>query len=161
NTNSSAASKLTTVPNSHEPWIDFAIIESLQRVSVPFKFVSDWTVSIDTHWLGSAPLWHKWEIADIGFLVMFRTAKKLIRSKVAILQSKRLYAEKHKPETDKEKAMYYGLGFRRLLTADDKFEEMTKPKLFKFTDSSKYAALKKGSEQWNAVEKYEKKTQIP
>lgn len=59
NTNSSAASKLTLVPNSHEPWIDFAVIESLQRVSVPFTFKSDWTVSIDTHWLGSAPLWRK------------------------------------------------------------------------------------------------------
>src|SRR5437867_3658480 len=124
NTNSIAASKLTLVPNSHEPWMDFAVIESLQRMSVPFTFKSDWIVSIDTHWLGSAPLWRNWEIADIGFLVIFRTAKKLIRSKVALLQSKRLYADRYRPETDEEKEMYYMRGFGRMLTDDAKFEEM-------------------------------------
>jgi hypothetical protein len=161
NTNNSASSKLTLVPNSHEPWMDFAVIESLQRVSVPFTFKSDWTVNIDTHWLGSAPLWRTWEIADIGFLVIFRTAKQLIRSKVALLQSKRLYAERYKPETDQEKEMYYTQGFGRMLTDDQKFEEMIKPKLFRFTKDSEYVALKKGSEQWVAVERYEKETQIP
>lgn len=129
NANTAAASKLTLIPNSHEPWMDFAVIESLQRVSVPFVFKSEWTVSIDTHWLGSAPLWRNWEIADIGLLVIFRTATKLVRSKVALLQSKRLYAIQHAPDTAREMELYYGRGFGRMLTDDDKFQEMTKPKL--------------------------------
>src|SRR5689334_6507790 len=81
--NHEAAEKLSLVPNCHEPWIDFAIIENLQRVSSPYRFKSDWTVTINTHWLGHAPMWDRWEIADLGFLVMMRTATKLVRSKVA------------------------------------------------------------------------------
>jgi hypothetical protein len=77
------------------------------------------------------------------------------------LQSKRLYANRHKPETDEEKELYYTRGFGRMLTDDDKFEEMTRPKLFKFSEDSKYSALQKGSKQWVAVEAYEKQTEIP
>lgn len=163
--NTEAASKLTLVPNSHEPWIDFAIIENLQRVSAPYRFKSDWLVSIDTHWLGSAPMWPedfpRWEIADIGFLVMFRTATKLIRSKVALLQSKRLYADKQRPESTEEKRRYYWRGFGRMFSTDEQFAEMTHPKLFQFGDDSEYSALNKGSDQWEAVEQYEKSKEIP
>jgi hypothetical protein len=67
NCNRAATSKMTTVPHAHEPWIDFAIIENLQQVSSMFSFDSGWLVNIDTHWLGSAPLWPemmpRWEIA--------------------------------------------------------------------------------------------------
>jgi hypothetical protein len=159
--NAAASSKLTLVPNGHEPWLDFAVIENLQRVSVPYRFKSDWLVSLDTHWLGSAPMWHKWEIADIGIVVMFRTGGKLVRSKIALLQSKRLYADKRKPETDQEKKEYYWKGFGRLYQTDEQFAEMTTPKLFEFTGESEYGALKKGDDQWKAVAQYEEKKQIP
>lgn len=163
--NIEAASKLTLVPNCHEPWIDFAIIENLQRVSAPYRFKSDWLVNIDTHWLGSAPMWPedypRWEIADIGFLVMFRTATELVRTKVALLQSKRLYAEKQRPESIEEKRHYYWRGFGRMFSTDEKFAEMTRPKLFQFSNDSEYSALNKGSEQWEAVEHYEKSKEIP
>jgi hypothetical protein len=163
--NAEASSKLTRVPNAHEPWIDFAVIENLQRVSVPFRFRSEWIVSIDTHWLGSAPMWPdarpRWEIADIGFLVMFRTATKLVRSKVALLQSKRLYADRGRPESPEELERYYRRGFGRMFATDEQFAEMTHPKLFRFDAASEYSALKKGSDQWQAVEEYEKAKQIP
>ena len=163
--NVEAASKLTLVPNSHEPWIDFAIIENLQRVSAPYRFKSDWLVSIDTHWLGSAPLWPeefpRWEIADIGFLVMLRSATKLIRSKVALLQSKRLYTEKQRPESLEERRIYYWRGFGRMYSTDEQFAEMTHPKLFKFSEKSQYGALMKGSNQFEVVEQYEKSKDIP
>ena len=76
--NHEASSKLTLVPNGHEPWLDFAIIETFN--GFPFRFASSpigSSTSTRTHWLGNAPLWpefdRRWEIADIGFLVMFRT----------------------------------------------------------------------------------------
>jgi len=163
--NEEASSKLTCVPNAHEPWIDFAIIENLQRVSVPYRFKSEWLVSIDTHWLGSAPMWPeawpRWEIADIGFLVMFRTATKLVRSKVALLQSKRLYSDKGRPESPEELQRYYRRGFGRMFATDEQFAEMTHPKLFRFGGDSEYSALTKGSDQWAAVEDYERTKQIP
>ena len=89
-TNYAASAKLTKVPHPWETSLDQSIINSLQGVSCPVKFKSDWTVSLDTLWLGAFPLWERWEVADIGFLDMFRTQTKLIRSKLALLQSKRL-----------------------------------------------------------------------
>jgi len=163
--NREASSKLSLVPNAHEPWIDFAIIENLQRVSTPFCFKSDWLVNIDTHWLGSAPLWPdeipRWEIADVGFLVMFRTAGQLIRSKVALLQCKRLYANKQRPETPHEIRTYYHHGFGRMFNTDEKFAEMTHPKLYRFDADSEYSTLTKDSRQWTAIAEYEKEKQVP
>lgn len=163
--NESASSKLTLNPNAHEPWLDFAVIEKLQRVSVPFRFKSDWLVSIDTHWLGNAPLWpedlRRWEVADIGFLVMMRTVTKLVRSKVALLQSKRLYALEAIPETEEEIMRYYRRGFGRMYQPDELFAEMTKPRLFRFDEDCKYLALAKGSHQWEIIEQYEQSKEIP
>lgn len=163
--NVEASSKLSLVPNGREEWLDFAVIENLQRVSAPYRFKSEWIVNIDTHWLGSAPLWPedfaRWEIADIGFLVMFRTATRLIRSKIALLQSKRLYADKQRPETSEEKRRYYWRGFGRMFSTDEQFAEMTHPKLFQFGPDSEYGALTKGSDQWDAIEQYEASKEIP
>jgi hypothetical protein len=159
--NHEAASKLSLVPNAHEPWIDFAIIENLQRVSSPYKFKSDWLVSITTHWLGYAPMWDRWEIADIGFLVMMRSGGKVVRSKVALLQSKRIYAQEQKPETPEEIRKYYYRGFSRLYADDKDFIAMTRPRQFQFAIDCEYSALQKDSEQWKVVEKYEAKTEIP
>jgi hypothetical protein len=163
--NAEASEKLSRVPNAHEPWIDFAVIENLQRASAPYRFESDWLVSIDTHWLGSAPMWPeafpRWEIADIGFLVMFRSGGTLIRSKVALLQSKRLYPREGRPESEAELRHYYGRGFGRMLPTDQQFAELTESRVFRFNDDSEYSALAKGNAQWQAIEEYEAATQVP
>jgi len=92
---------------------------------------------------------------------MFRTATKLMRSKIALLQCKRLYAEAARPETEDEARQYYGRGFGRMMTPDDEFAEMTKPKLFRFSTDSSYTALTKGSDQWLAIDDYEESKQVP
>jgi hypothetical protein len=92
---------------------------------------------------------------------MFTTATELVRSKLALLQSKRLYADRQQPETEEELRRYYQHGFGRLYTSDEQFKEMTRPKLFQFDQLSEYKALKKGSEQWDSVEQYEAHKDIP
>ena len=57
--------------------------------------------------------------------------------------------------------LYYRRGFGRMFIQDDQFAEMTKPRLFQFNEDSKYSALSKGSEQWEAIEQYEEHKQIP
>ena len=75
-------------------------IQHFLGVSVPFRFASGWTVDLSTHYLGGGRHWgdwpdwpRRWEIPDIGLLVLFRQGGKLLRSKVVLLQSKRLYSD--------------------------------------------------------------------
>ena len=64
----------------------------------PVTTSSGWTVNIATHFLvrgrhfAEWPGQRRWEIADIGVRILFRRGGTLLRSKVALLQSKRLYA---------------------------------------------------------------------
>lgn len=48
-------------------------------------------VDIDVHFIGGGRHWQTWEVADIGLLINFRHVHRLLRSKVVLLQSKRLY----------------------------------------------------------------------
>jgi hypothetical protein len=87
--NRSVASKISRIPTVHEPSLDLSLIEFISRLSVPIRFGSGAQLLLETHFLGGFPMFRSWEIADIGFLVMFRRAGRLYRSKVALLQSKR------------------------------------------------------------------------
>lgn len=156
-----AASKLAANPNAHEPWIDFSIIETLQKFSTPYRVADGWNVLLDTHWLGGYPMYRRWEIADFGILVMFASGGKLVRSKIGLLQSKRLYSTGTKQESPESIYEYYQHGFGRMFLSDDKIVESLNPKVFSFDDNSAYEALKKDDEQWVAIEKYEEQKEIP
>src|ERR1051326_7290859 len=78
---------------------------------------------LETHFLGGFPMFRSWEIADIGFLVMFRRAGRLYRSKVALLQSKRLYPAELKRIT--RYAHDQIIGFGRLHLDDAKFKSVS------------------------------------
>jgi hypothetical protein len=156
-----AASKLVMNPNAHEPWIDFSIIETLQRFSSPYMVTEGWNVHLDTHWLGGYPLYERWEVADFGVLVLFATGSKLVRSKIALLQAKRLYATGHRPETEDEFREYYRHGFGRMYLQDEMIAQAFKQTVFTFDNASTYGALVKDDEQWEIIKKYEKDKQIP
>ncbi len=98
--NGRVARTITQVPTTHEVPLDMTFIQHFLGVSAPRRFPSGWTVEISTHYLGGGrhfSEWddfpRRWEIADIGMLVIFRQAGKMLRSKVALLQSKRLYPD--------------------------------------------------------------------
>jgi hypothetical protein len=91
NCNEQVTEKLSNNPNMQEEWLDHAWIEELLRFSTPLTLSSSWTVRLQAHYLGGSRHFGMWEIADIGVLLFIGTPSHVLRSKVALLQSKRLY----------------------------------------------------------------------
>jgi len=87
---------------------------------------------------------------------MFRRAGKLVRSKVALLQSKKLYPNEKK---SKDEPAY--LGFGRLHESDTVFAAAVAPRIFAFKENSRYKALQIDDEQYKAIDDYEKLSDIP
>lgn len=157
--NSRVATKMACIPTVHETSLDLSFIEALTHYAAPFEFDSGWTVRLDTHYLGGGRHWDEWEVADIGVLVLFRRAGKLIRSKIGLLQSKRLYPIEQ--EFDEDTAIDYMIGFGRLLESDETFLRVTEPRTFSFERASRYKVLSVGDRQWEAIRKYEDRYGIP
>lgn len=154
--NSAASSHLSRVPHAHEPSLDGTLISGINPHARPVSFASDWVVRIDTHFLGGGRHFRRWEIADIGVLVMFRRAGKLIRTKVGLLQSKRLYANEQTAEDEPDY-----VGFGRLHESDTVFAAAIAPRAFVFSESSRYRALHIGDEQYKNIDDYENASGIP
>lgn len=123
-------------------------------------------VEVSTHYLGGGRHvgeWpdfpRRWEIAGIGFLVLFRQRGKLVRSKVALLQSKRLYPDEL--EWDEDNPLDYVAGLGRLFRRDDDWAGVIAPRPFSFTPQSRYKALVTGVLQYEAIARYEATRNIP
>lgn len=151
--------KLTEAPTTHEESLDMTFVESFSHHEAPVKLPSGWALSFQTHFLGGRKHWDRWEIADIGLLVMVRTAGKLQFTKVALLQSKRLYA--NEIELDETDHYIYRMGFRRLFRQDNEWANILKPRLFNFDQDSRYKALLVEDEQYKAIREYEKQVNMP
>lgn len=164
--NERVSSTITQVPTIHEVPLDMTFIQHFLAVSSPRRLPSGWTVEVSTHYLGGgrhfAP-WDdwptRWEIADIGLLIVFRQSGKVLRSKVALLQSKRLYPDEQ--DFDEESPLDYMVGFGRLFHSDDDWAAVTEPRRFSFTTDSHYRALMTGVPQYDAIATYETQRNIP
>jgi len=107
--NQRTSAKLSRIPNVHESSLDMTLIE-LSHYAAPFRFASAWLVRLETHYLGGPRYWGTWEIADIGVLVVFRRKGVVQYTKIALLQSKRLYPiEAEAPAEDHP--LDYEIGF--------------------------------------------------
>jgi hypothetical protein len=164
--NGRVAQTITQVPTIHEVPLDMTFIQHFLGVSAPRRFQSGWTVEINTHYLGGGRHYaewgdfpRRWEIADIGLLVIFRQAGKVLRSKVALLQSKRLYPDEQEFEEDVPPD--YISGFGRLFPSDDDWAEVIGPRKFEFTLESRYKALLTGNRQYRSIAAYENQRNIP
>lgn len=164
--NERVSERLSRLPTTHEVSLDMSFIEHFSNVPSPTVLPSGWLVQLSTHFLGGGrhfgdwPDWpRRWEIADIGFLVQFRRGGKLIRSKVALLQSKRLYPDEL--EWDEDSPLDYVTGFSRLMRDDEDWAVVTEPRRFVFSDKSRYQALMVGHTQYEAIAKYEARNNIP
>ena len=151
---------LSRIPTTWETTLDHSLIGHLAEFSAPFRFASNWVVNLDTHFIGGGRFWGTWEIADLGLLIVFRRAGRVIGTKLALLQSKRLYPDEIEVERDIHK-LDYMIGFGRLLESDSEYQGIVKPRTFHFTESSKYQALEYGGEQYKAVLDYTSKHKIP
>lgn len=158
---------MTRNPNVHEETLDHRLISELGEYATPHSFSGGWMVNIETHWLGNFPLYYEighrrgWEIADIGFLVIFSTAGRLVRSKIALLQSKRLFALEDAPESDDAFLRRHLMGMRGLLPNDDKLTALKSPRSFTFSDESQYLSLEPQGRQYNSIMEYQASQQVP
>ena len=81
-------------PNVHEESLDLAFLDAVSAYSGPHKTKSDTVVDIDIHFVGGGWHFERWEVADIGLIVIFRRLSNILRTKIILLQSKRLYPER-------------------------------------------------------------------
>lgn len=151
---------LSEAPNTWETSLDMAIITALNQYSAPIQPVRDCLLSIQTHFFGGRRLYERWEIADIGLLVMFRVRGKLFRTKLALLQSKRLYPKEVSNVYEDEK-YHYRAGFSRLYREQEDYDADIQARTFTWDWSSEYKAIKKDDAQEYAIESYERQRRIP
>jgi hypothetical protein len=113
---------------------------------------------MDVHFLGGLRHHFNWEIADIGVLLFIRRGGKIERSKVALLQSKRLY-----PITgvvEEEGKVDYEVGFARLADPEALARSIAVEAEFNFSSECRYGALMAASDQVKAITDYEKKSKL-
>lgn len=157
--NKKLARTMSLVPNVAEPSLDMAFIEHLTQYSAPEILKSGWTVKIDTHFLGGLRHFYgKWEVADIGLLVHYRRNGKLLRSKAAVLQSKRLYPTVGPVKEDMR--IDYEMGFARLADPEPA-PPLYSQSRFQFDENSKYQALVAHDGQFNAIKQWIAQNKVP
>lgn len=157
--NAATAAKLTLAPNIAEEWLDHTWISEITRFTSPRIHESGWVVRFDAHYLGGMRHFRNFEIADIGVLVHFRLGPSSRKSKVVLLQSKRLYpstgAVREETQSD------YEVGLARLSDPEDQSISIALERVFRFSSSSRYGALERGSEQVKLIDDYERTVQLP
>lgn len=158
--NSRVSTKLSAFPTTHETSLDMSFIEEVSQHSAPVSFSSGWLLRLETHFLGGGRYWGRWEIADIGVLVVFRRAGVVVQTKIALLQSKRLYPVEAQT-TAEDHPVDYVVGFGRLLPAEQEYKSAVKPRTFSFVRDSRFRALEYGDGQYQAILAYEKQTSVP
>lgn len=135
--NRSVTKKLSDIPTALEPTLDMSFIEALSREPMPpGSITAGWHVYIETHFLGGTAMFYNWEIADIGLLIQIRHRGKLARAKIALLQSKRLYADEIRKLPDLRRK--YQQGFFSLVLTDEDHRLLVGGRTFHFTEKSLY-----------------------
>ena len=151
--------KITNNPNTPETSLDVTFIEYLSGFSSPITFGPMWTVRIETSFIGGRRHFYGWEIADIGVLVLFRIGGKIVRKKVALLQSKRLYPIKGVVEEEIREDMIIGISV--LLRDELKSVPISRIIDYEFNSKSKYKALKSKDKQFKAISGWIDETNVP
>ena len=157
--NDRVSRKMSNMPTIHEPSLDMSVIEALSHHSAPFQLNSGWTIRLDTHYLGGGGHFGSWEVADIGMLVLFRNGGRIVRSKVGLLQSKRLYPIEQ--PFDEDEVTDYLRGFGRLYEDRDSYLAAARPRTLSFAKRSQYKVLHVSDRQWQTIEQYETRHGIP
>ena len=144
------AEKMLNAPATPEPTFDLTFIEHLTSFAAPRAFKSDWAIRIDTHYLGGLRHLERWEIADIGVFVFFTKKGRMLRRKVALLQSKRLFPRS--ADVDHLDEYHIRLGMARIAAKDSDLASMMSERVFAFSKFCKYQSLTKESDQAAAID---------
>lgn len=157
--NEQTSAFMTAQPNVHEVTLDHAFIHHLDRMARPQLLPSKWLVTIETHFLGGGRHYGLWEIADIGVLVVFRKSGRVERTKVGLLQSKRLYPNEQ--SYDEAEHEDYLRGFGRLFGVDKGVDEIFLGRQYTFAEDSQYRAFRRNAKQHKNIDAYELVSGIP
>lgn len=151
--NERISAKLSLGPNLPEETFDLTWIEHLSHYATPVTLATNWRARIDTHYLGGLRHYYGWEVADVGVLLFVRRSGRIVRSKVALLQSKRLYPTNNR--VAEEGKIDYRVGFARLADPEDLATSLGIEAEFEFTSESRYGALVANSDQVEAITQFE------
>ena len=157
--NARATLSLARQPAAHEEMLDFQVVAALDEVG-PCLLGSGIAVDIDTHWLGGRRHYGgRWEIADLGIVIVLRRAGRLLWRKVGLLQSKRLYSFEI-PVSELESADYR-IGIGRLVDQTESIPTKTNAQRFRFTEECVYGAMSAASHQVKIIDEYVAARGIP
>lgn len=156
--NARITEKLSNNPNLPEELLDLTWIEHLSQYSSPVQVGGGWIIKVETHYLGGLQHFGRWEIADLGMLLFVRRGDKIQRSKVALLQSKRLYPTNNRVR--EEHRVDYETGFARLADPEDLARSINFQSDFEFSEDCQYGALVAGSKQVRAIRDYQRANKI-
>lgn len=158
NANDRVSGKFHKIPNLPEETFDISLIDALSDQSRPVISEPGWAVQINTHFIGSIRHHRRYEIADIGVVILFKNSAKIQKRKLLLLQSKRLYPDNFVVREFEEFDYELGLG---LLFRDSPFEvPIATPVMYNFSVESKYSALRAGSQQCQAIFEHIRDTKI-
>ena len=89
--NDYVSQRISKIPNVPEESLDISFIDKLSDYSGPVTVAPSWAVQIATHFIGNIRHYRRYEIADIGVVIIFKKSSEIIGRKLVLLQSKRLY----------------------------------------------------------------------
>lgn len=141
---------LLNAPSSRETTLDDVFVNALIPYTAPRKFGSGAVVRLDVHNIGGLRRYQSWEIGDIALISHIVRRSKIIASKVAVLQAKRLFPSVGEIEDEDELGFLYGMN--QWLRRDPAPTSMALVKQFTFDQSSKYNSLASGSDQVKAID---------
>lgn len=157
--NREVSQRLDRMPTTHEEMLDVALIDAISLASGPHVVASGAVVDVDIHFLGGGRHFGRWEVADIGLILNFRRGRTLLRTKVVLFQSKRLYPIPGEEDFVDERGLTRVGGFGSLM--DPSPLAAMERRTFHFQKRSRYKAMHSGDTQWNAILEYEETFKIP
>jgi len=155
--NDRSSRALSDHPNMYEETLDHVLVMELSAQPSAYFAEEQISVVVESHWLGSRRMFGRWEIADIAIFVVLRQAGVLQGRKVALLQTKRLYAnESVGGELEDED---FRIGIARIADRTDPL--VSGQRRFTFDENSKYRALSASDEQTKRIDAYAEERGIP
>lgn len=157
--NDKVSRKISLTPNTPEESLDISFIESLSEHSAPYVVCPEWAIRISSHFIGSIRHYRRYEVADIGVVVVFKRGTRILKRKLVLLQSKRLYPNNSQvTELDE---FDYELGLAMVTREEHHETPIFSSVLFEFDSTSSYGALRAKSQQCQTIQAHFDETEIP
>lgn len=147
--------RLANQPNIRETSLDDALVNAIGRFAAPKRLPSNTIVTIEVHNIGGLRQWHRWELADIAFVVHVSSDGSPVVQKIGLLQCKRLYPENYDVDADDPVGFMYGLN--GLLDPPEVAKPPLRRTTYRFSEDSIYGAISQHDEQLKRIHEFHEK----